>query len=489
MERLSPLDAAFLDAEDEDRHASMAIASVAVLEGPPPSHEEFIAAIGGKLPLVPRYRQKLRTVPLDLGQPIWVDDPAFDIRYHIRRTALPAPGGDEALCRLVARVMSQRLDRERPLWECWVVEGLRHGRWAMISKVHHCMADGIAGTNLYNTLFDTTPEPALPVADGWIPAAEPSTLRLTAAALRDLALSPVEQLRLLSRALGSPHQFARRVAATTRGLVTLARALAPATASSLNGPIGQHRRYGFGRAALADIAAVGKTFHASMNDVMLAAISGAFRTLLLERGERPDAHAVRSLVPVAVRTGDDEGICANRISLMLAFLPIDIADPVERLAAVHAHLAALKASREAEAGAAMTTLAEHEPFPPISWGIRLASHLPQRSIVTVTTNVPGPRRPLYVLGRRMLEILPYVPIAVRLRTGVAILTYCGQVAFGVTSDYGSTPEAEALARAIEAGVAELVTAAGHQPAAHRRTRPRTKRDPFRPVPKVPAVAV
>src|SRR6266508_3333907 len=188
IERLTPLDAAFLDAEDEDRHASMAIASVAVFEGPPPSHEELVADVRGKLPLVPRYRQKLRTVPFDLGQPVWVDDPGFDIRYHVRRTALPAPGDDEALCRLVARLMSQRLDRERPLWECWVVEGLRDGRWAMVSKVHHCMADGIAGTNIYNTLFDASPEPRAPVEDGWAPAAEPSTLRLTAGALRDLLL-------------------------------------------------------------------------------------------------------------------------------------------------------------------------------------------------------------------------------------------------------------------------------------------------------------
>ncbi len=471
IERLTPLDAAFLDAEDEDRHASMAIASVAVFEGPPPSHEELVADVRGKLPLVPRYRQKLRTVPFDLGQPVWVDDPGFDIRYHVRRTALPAPGDDEALCRLVARLMSQRLDRERPLWECWVVEGLRDGRWAMVSKVHHCMADGIAGTNIYNTLFDASPEPRAPVEDGWAPAAEPSTLRLTAGALRDLALSPVAQLGMLSRALGSPRQVARRVAATSRGLVTLARALTPATASSLNGPIGHHRRYAIGRASMADVVGVGKNLQASMNDVMLAAISGAFRNLLLERGEHPDAHTVRSLVPVAVRTrssGTVNGaVCGNRISLMLAFLPIHIADPVERLAAVHAHLGELKASREAEAGAAMTTLAEREPFPPISWGIRLASHLPQRSIVTVTTNVPGPRQPLYVLGRRMLEILPYVPIAVRLRTGVAILSYCGQVAFGVTSDYGSTPEAAALARAIEDGISELVKAAGL-----RRTPPR-----------------
>src|SRR5437764_7707241 len=188
--RLTPLDAAFLDAEDEDRHASMAIASVAVLDGPVPSHEDVLAAIAAKVPLVPRYRQKLRTVPLDLGRPLWIDDPAFDLRYHVRRTALPAPGGDGALCRLVARLMSQRLDRDRPLWECWVVEGLADGRWAVVSKVHHCMVDGVGGTNLYNAIYDHSPEPGAPVPDAFVAQDGPSTLTLTARALRHLAGSP-----------------------------------------------------------------------------------------------------------------------------------------------------------------------------------------------------------------------------------------------------------------------------------------------------------
>jgi diacylglycerol O-acyltransferase len=455
LDRMSPLDAAFLDAEDEDKHASMAIAAVAVMEGPAPDQEEFVEAIAGRLPLVPRYRQRLRTVPLDLGRPVWVDDPSFDIRYHVRRTALPAPGDDETLCRLVARVMSQRLDRDRPLWECWVVEGLTEGRWAMITKVHHCMVDGISGTNLYAAFFDASPEALTQVEDHWAPTTEPSTLRLTAEAVRDLAASPVDQLRLLSRALRSPG-LAVRITDTARGLATLAEALVPSTPSSLSGPIGRSRRYGIGRASLADVASVRKKFHVTTNDVVLAAISGGFRRLLLDRGERPDGHVIRSLIPVSVRKPGEEGIYENRISLMLAFLPVECADPIDRLKIVHARLSTLKASKEALAGATMTTLAKHEPFPPISWGIRLVARIPQRSIVTVTTNVPGPRRPLYLLGRRMLEMLPYVPIAVRLRIGVSVLTYCDQIAIGVTSDYGSAPEAGALARAIEDGIAELV---------------------------------
>ena len=479
LDQMSPLDATLLEMEDEDRHASMAIASVAVLEGPPPGQDDFVAAISGRLPRVRRLRQKLRTVPLDLGRPVWVDDPAFDVRYHIRRTALPAPGDDEALCRLVARVMSQRLDRDRPLWECWVVEGLADGRWAVITKVHHCMVDGVSGTSLVSALCDTQPESPAVAPDsteGWAPAPPPSTLRLTADAVRDLAFSPVDQLRLASRALHSPLTAVRLVAETARGLVALAQSLAPATASSLSGPIGQHRRYAVGRAGLGDVLSVRNTFGVSVNDVVIAAISGGFRRLLLDRGERPDAHTIRSLIPVSIRKPGEEGIYENQFSLMLALLPVDIADPVDRLTAVHAHLSALKASNEAQAGATMTSLAKHEPFPPISWGIRLVFRMPQRSVTTITTNVPGPRQPLYVLGRRILELLPYVPIAARLRTGVSILSYCDRVAIGVTADYNSAPEADALARAIEDEIAELVKAAEGVSA----PRPRRRRAGHRP---------
>ena len=474
--RLTPLDAAFLDAEDEDRHTSMAIASVTVLEGPVPPQDEVIRAVDGKLPLVPRYRQKLRTVPFDLGRPVWVDDPDFDIRYHVRRTALPVPGDDAALCRLVGRLMSQRLDRDRPLWECWVIEGLAGGRWAMLLKVHHCMTDGIGGVNLQRTMYDHTAQPGTAVVDGWQPAVSPSTWQLTLEALRDLVFSPAEQVRLISQAVSNPTWAVRRVAATTKGLVELMRAVAvPATASSLSGPISGYRRYAVGRARFTDLHAVARHFHVTINDVVLAAVSGAFRALLIERNERPDAHVVRTLVPVSVRAPDEHGTHDNRISLMLPFLPVDVADPVDRLRTVHESMSRLKNSRKAEAGEAMTTLAKHEPFPPISWGIRLASHLPQRSIITVTTNVPGPREPLYLLGRRILEILPYVPIAVRLRTGVSIMTYCDRVGIGVTSDYRSAPEADELARGIEAGMAELVAASVPKEPQPRRRSPRARR--------------
>jgi diacylglycerol O-acyltransferase len=473
-ERMSPLDAAFLELEDEDPHVSLAISSAAILDGPAPSHEDFLAVLRPRLPLVPRYRHKVRQVPLDLGLPVWVDDPQFDLNRHVRRTALPAPGDEAAFCALMARVMSQRLDRRHPLWEYWVVEGLAGGRWALISKVHHCLVDGVSGTHLYYAIFDESPTGtriAIP-ADTWSAAPEPSTVRLTAGALLELARSPIEQARLIRTALRTPRATVRRVAQTTQGLATLAGALKPATPSSLNGPIGRQRRYSVARASLTDVIEVGRRAQASVNDVVLAAITGGFRELLLQRGEQPDPHSVRSLVPVSVRAVGDEGICENRVSLMLAFLPVHLDDVAHRVRAVHEQLAELKASGEAQAGEAMTTLARHEPFPPISWGMRLAARVPQRSIVTVTTNVPGPRQPLYLLGRRVVEILPYVPIASQLRFGVSIFTYCGQVTFGVTGDYDNAREVDQLARAIQDQLTELVRV--YRPPTPRRTRPPAK---------------
>ena len=187
-----------------DPHVSMAIASIAVFEGPAPSHEEFLAYLAGRLPRVPRYRHKLRTVPFRLGRPVWVEDPDFDLRYHVRRTALPAPGGDQQLAELMARVMSQRLDRDHPLWEYWVAEGLPEGRWALISKVHHCMVDGVSGTDLYRVIFDFSPEPSPPVTDDRTVTAEPSSVELAARAALDAVVLPVREALALSRRRGGP---------------------------------------------------------------------------------------------------------------------------------------------------------------------------------------------------------------------------------------------------------------------------------------------
>ncbi len=464
MELLNSLDASFVDAEDQDRQTSFAIASIAVFEGPAPGFEDFLAAIGRRLPLVPLYRRKLRKVPLNLGSPVWVEDPNFDLRYHIRQTALPAPGGDQELRRLMARVMTQRLDRDYPLWEYWFIEGLSGGRWALISKVHHCMVDGVSGTDLYRVLFDLSPEPPSPppAEDQTVPA-EPSGLELAARALLDLALLPVREGSALRRAVTNRDAALRQAADALQGMARLAGVLWPASGSSLTGPIGQQRRYTWARASLDDVKTIKRELGGTVNDVFLAAISSGFRALLLARGEEPGPAMVPSLIPVSVRSPGEESIYENRVSALVANLPVHIADPVERLAAVRAQLADLKASKEATAGEAVVSMGRLTPFPLASIFVRLAFSLPQREIVTVTTNVPGPQQPLYALGRRLIEIIPYVPIATTLRIGVSIFTYSGQVTFGITGDYATTPDIAVLEHGIEDGISELLAAAtGHR---------------------------
>jgi diacylglycerol O-acyltransferase len=297
---------------------------------------------------------------------------------------------------------------------------------------------------------------AQPPEPKWTREPAPGAGALLHAAL-DLATNPLGLLRPLGRALRAPKALARRVADTASGLGRMATALAPVAASSLTGPIGQPRRYAIARASLADMRTVGTAFGVTVNDVALAAISLAFRAVLLHRGEQPGSHTLRAMVPVSVRSADR---LDNQISVMLPMLPVEFADPPTVLGEVHRRLAELKHSKEAQAGQAVTALAEHEPTALISRAIRLAARLPQRNIVTVTTNVPGSPVELAVLDRPILEVFPYVPIAVRLRTGVAALSYRDHMAFGITADFDSNRDVDVLARALEAGIADLVEAAG-----------------------------
>jgi WS/DGAT/MGAT family acyltransferase len=454
MDRLSQLDAAFLEIEDEDPSSSLAIASVAIAEGPAPGQDEFIAAVLSRVDGIPRYRQKVRTVPFDLGPPAWVDDPAFDPAAHFGRIALPPPHDETALGDLVALLMGERLERDRPLWEFWVIEGLPDGRWAILSKLHHALADGLAATRLQTILFGDTP--AGPPARRE-EAPDPGSARLLLDAAGTLLRNPWDQTRALAGELRHPNRLARRVNDAARGLAALTSALLPASRTPLTGPLGRGRRYATASVSLADVKAVAKTCEVTVNDVLLAAVTGGFRELLLHRGEIPAADSVRSLVPVSVRTGT---ALDNEVSLLLPLLPVDLADPIQRLIRVHRRLDALKAGKEADAGALLTASAAHEPFAPVAWAIRAAAHLPQRNIVTVTTNVRGPAEPLSALGRPIVEIYPYVPIALRVRTGVAMLSYAGRVTFGITADADSVPETGVLAKAIEREVQALRAAAG-----------------------------
>ncbi len=459
MERMTPLDAAFLQSEDEEPGVSLAISSVAVFEGPAPSTEQFAELLRGRLPLIPRYRQKARQIPFDLGPPVWVDDEHFDLGYHLRRTALPAPGGDAELSALLGRVMAARLDRRRPLWEYWLVERLHGGRWALISKVHHCMVDGVSGTDLYGVVLDPTPTPRPPAPDDWRPEPEPTDLDLVTRALAGLAANPAMQVRAAAGALRRPGVLLSRTWDTVRGLAALSGALVPARRSSLNGPLSAGRRFAVARGSVADVSAVRARYGGTFNDVVLTAVAGGFRRVLLETGEQATQGTVRALVPVSTRLAGQESIRDNRVSLMLADLPVEVADPVERLQVTRDRLEHLKAVHEAEAGATVTGLAALGPFPLVATQVRLAAHVAQRSIVTTTTNVPGPRQPLYALGRQLLEIIPYVPIASTVRTGVAILSYRDRLVIGVTGDYEFAPEVGILADGIENELSALAAAA------------------------------
>jgi diacylglycerol O-acyltransferase len=451
-DRLSALDASFLEFEDAVSH--MHIGSIGLFEGPAPREQELREMVLGKLSLVPRYRQLVRFVPLRMGAPLWVDDPHFNIDYHLRRTALAAPGGEQELRRLVGRVMSQQLDRAKPLWEMWAVEGLEDGRWALISKIHHCMVDGVAGTDLITVLLDRSRTPDPPRAEPWEPAPSADGAALLARALVENMLSPARA----ARALGAPTRLASRGLDAARGLLRLRSAVVPTPASSLNGALGPHRRWSWARAQLSDVKIVREAFGGTVNDVVLACIAGGFRELLIER-EEPVDRVIRSLVPVSVRSPGEHGVYNNRVSAMFADLPVAIEHPVTRLRSISAQMAELKRSKEAVAGEVLTSLGGFAPPLLLALAERVATHVPQHSVNTVTTNVPGPQHPLYAGGRRMLEAFPYVPLGGHMRVGVAIFSYNGAITFGVTGDYDNAPDIDVLCNGIERGLAELVALA------------------------------
>jgi diacylglycerol O-acyltransferase / wax synthase len=483
MDRLSALDAEFLHLEDGIVH--MHIGGVSVFADPPPAYRDLEALVASKLHLIPRYRQRVRSVPLELGRPVWVDDPHFDLHYHLRHTALPAPGDDAAFCRLMGRLMSQPLDRARPLWETWLVEGLEGGRWALVFKVHHCMVDGIAGVGLLTAVLDierystsTEPQP-------WQPRPEPPGPLKVLDAWRGLASNALTAAAGIPRAVAHPVVATRSGLATALGLARFARRLVPTRPLSIEGSIGPHRVWAHSSASLADVKTIRSAFGGTVNDVVLAAVSGGYRALLEERGDDPDKAVVRSLVPVSTRHDDAHGVPDNRVSALLYELPVHLADPVERLEAVHAQMTRLKSSHISEAGESVTTIGNLAPpmvVGPVSrLAIRSMQRFGQRSLNTVTTNVPGPQFPLYCLGHEMLQYRPFVPISHGLRVGTAILSYNGVLNFGVTGDYSSMPDVGVLAAAVPAEIEELHDRALAKLGEHRPRRPRASRAVLRSV--------
>lgn len=474
MHRMSPLDASFLHLEDNV--TQLHIGSVAIFEGGPPPFDEVLEMVAGKLALVPRYRQVVRFVPLAMGRPVWVDDAHFNLGYHVRRTALPAPGGEQELRNLVGRVMSQQLDRAKPLWEMWVAENLEENRWAIVSKVHHCMVDGVSGTDLLTVILDKERDPAPPGEDTWKPESAPAGIQLLADALVERTISPYEIFRAVRAAVRAPRRFASHLEDTTRGLVGMRGLVRRTPPSSLNGPIGPHRRWSWARSQLSDVKAVRASLGGTVNDVVLACITNGFRRLLSSRDESID-RVVRTMVPVSVRSPGERGTYNNRVSAMFAELPVGIEDPKRRLDSIREQMEGLKDSRQAVAGEVLTSLSGFAPPMLLALGERVATRVPQRNVNTVTTNVPGPQYPLYAAGRRLLEAFPYVPLGGRIRIGVAIFSYDGALNFGVTGDYDTASDLDLLCQGIEEGIAELVELAAPPPgrASHPNARRPAKR--------------
>jgi diacylglycerol O-acyltransferase / wax synthase len=467
MERMSTLDAGFFFVEH--KNVPMHLGSLVVFEGPAPAYPDLVRRYAMKLPLVPRYRQLVRTTPLQLFRPAWSDDEHFDLSYHLRHAVVPRPGGTRQLSHLAERIFAQPLDRNKPLWEAWFIEGVEGGRWAILSKVHHCVVDGIGGTDLMTEVFDQAPDarPAAPAA--WQPQPGPSVADTVASGLRDAVAWPVRQLTELPGFVRQRLHSRAELLGFSRGLGGSARRLAVPAASSLNGPIGPHRRWVWATASFSRVKRIREALGGTVNDVLLAAITRGFRDLLAERDELADGVVVRSLVPISVRGTGERGMITNRVSAVLANLPVSEPDPLRRLVLLREQLDDIKRTQQVIGAELLTELLGFAAPSLLALGTHAAFQVPQPLVQTVTTNVPGPRSPLYLLGRRMEAAYPYVPIGDNVRISIAIFSYLDRFSFGVTADYSAAPDLDVLITGIRRGLAELDTRAAA--ARHGRTPP------------------
>ena len=449
-ERLSGLDTSFLHLERSGAH--MHVASVSVFAGEAPTHEEFRDHIGSRLHLVPRFRQKLRFVPLTQGRPVWVDDPHLNLDYHVRQTALPAPGSDEQLRNLASRIFSQQLDRSKPLWELWLVEGLTGDRFAIIGKSHHALVDGVSGVDITTVLFDLDSEPAggPEKAPPWLAQPEPTDVQLLSEAWKERLTSPKEIYRGFRAALRGPRQVLEGVGATTK--IVTAGMSAPDTV--FNVEIGPHRRFEMTQTDLDDLKRVKDAHGGTVNDVILSIVAGGIGRYLRARGHDTTDLELRALVPVSVRAAEEHGALGNRISAMMAPLPVWCEDPVERVHVMTREMGDLKSSGQAVGAEILTKLTDFAPSTIASQAARLQPA--QRFFNLVVTNVPGPQFPLYVLGREMESIFPMVPLARRQALCIGIMSYNGQVNFGLVGDYDAMADLDSFALDLEAATKEVI---------------------------------
>jgi diacylglycerol O-acyltransferase len=458
-DRLTALDASFLHLEDASAH--MHVASVMLFDGDPPPYPELIEAIERRLHLVPRYRQRLALVPFGQGRPKWVDDPHLNLRYHVRSTALPSPGSDEQLKALAGRVFSQQLDRDKPLWELWLAEGLDGGRFALLAKTHHALVDGISGVDIVTVLFDSSPDPAAPADPGerWLPRPLPSRAQLLGEALLERTTVPTEIARSLRAAVRGPRRLLDGAREAAVGVGAMAWAgINGAPRSHYNQPIGPHRRFTWVRADLEDLKAIKNELGGTVNDVVLATVAGALGRHLRDQGRDTDGLELKAMVPVSVRTDLERGALGNRVAAIMAPLPVWCQEPVARLDVVREQLKGLKQGGQAVGAQVLTQLTGFASPTIMNQAARLMSR--QRFFNVVVTNVPGPQFPLYLLGRELKQPFPMVPLAPNQGLGIALMSYNGRINFGLVGDYDLLWDIEAVAENLRESLGELADAAG-----------------------------
>ena len=456
IDRLSALDVSFLTNESGSAH--MHVGGVMIFEGPPPSYDDLAEHVRSRLHLVPRFRQKLAYPPLGAGRPFWIDDPAFNLEYHLRHSALPAPGSEEQLRRTAARIFSQRLDRSKPLWELWLVQGLTRKRFALLTKTHHALVDGVAGVDIATVLFDLqpVPEPVEP-HESWIPDPEPSGASLVARGIDELARAPVGLARRVERAIEHPDRALARVGEALEGVGELGWALAnPAPEVPLNVPIGSHRRFEWVRCDLAQFKQIKDAVGGTVNDVVLAVVSGALRAWLLGRGVRTEGLELRAQVPVSIRGEGEGSALGNRIVAVRAPLPVYVDEPIARLARVTESMRDVKQSKQAVGAEVISRFNDFAPPTLLAQAARL--NFSTRLFNVVVTNVPGPQVPLYVLGRELEDIFPVGFLPPNQALFIAVISYNGGVNFGLLGDYDSMDDVGVVATGIERALAELVEA-------------------------------
>jgi diacylglycerol O-acyltransferase / wax synthase len=468
-DRLSSVDASFLAQERESSH--MHVGAVMIFEGPPLTREEFLKGIEGRLHLVPRYRQKLAFPRFEMGRPFWVDDPNFNIDYHVRHTALPSPGSLEQLRQLAGRIFSQRLDRSKPLWETWLVQGLEDNRFALISKTHHSLVDGVSGVDLAGVLFDVSPVPPEipPPEEEWTASPEPSQAELIAEGVKGALRTPFELAGKAVGALQRPERAVTDVREAVEGIgEVLWAGLNPAPETPLNVPIGPHRRLVWTENRLDDFKEIKNAFGGTVNDVVLAVVSGALRRFLRSRGVRTEGLELRALVPVSIRGEDEQGQLGNRIAAMRGPLPVYCDDPVECLQIVRRTMGDLKESKQALGAEVIAGFTDFAPPTLLAQASRL--NFSTRLFNLIVTNVPGPQFPLYMQGREMLELVPVAFLPEDHALAIAIMSYNGATRFGLLADYDAMPDIDFVAQALDDVLAELLERAREQKSAGARDR-------------------